>query len=293
MSGVETEQDPGRASFERQFDNPRIVTRSFGDPLVMYDLLPEHPKAESPILFAPGITPDPENHKESSYVWYKDGHRVLFPDAGHGIDTEKIKGLPHAEVRKAAALLATLDAGGVERTNAVAHSEGALNMIIAAALEPERFRNIVLVEPAGMAGKRNPIMMALAGLAEDKTVQKEWSDGRSEVHMYGRPDRVKYYQQETLFQTLGEAIASSRMTINELLVYLQHSGVHISIIHAVEDKFFPMKEVQQMADTRQIDGFYSVKGAHQRMFTEPSRYAKLAEEALAALEKAFPETTKS
>lgn len=288
LAAAELEPDPVRARFEEQYAHPRVVKRPLGDDLIVYDLSPERPRQETPILFAPGITPDPENHKESSYVWYKDGRRVLFPDAGHGIDTEKVKGLWHAEVRKAAALLATLDAENVAKTDAVAHSEGALNIAIAAAMEPQRFRNIVLVEPAGMSGERNPIIMALAGLAEDKAVQKEWEEGRSEVHMYGRPDKVRYYQRETLLQTLKESIASSRMTINDLLVYLKGEGIHISIVHGVEDKFFPMEDVQRMADLNQIDGFYSVQGAHQRMFTEPSKYAKLAEEALNALEKAFP-----
>ncbi len=66
---------------------------------------------------------------------------------------EAVQKYPKEEVRKALNILGVLEEKDVEKTDVIAHSEGAVNTLIAASLYPEKFRNIVLFGPAGLIGE--------------------------------------------------------------------------------------------------------------------------------------------
>src|SRR3989344_5196207 len=78
-----------RANFDRQYDNPQSITVE-GEKFLIYDIAPEEQKSETPVMFCPGWIEDPVNHKESTYVLYEEGRRVVFPDAPHGISEKRI-----------------------------------------------------------------------------------------------------------------------------------------------------------------------------------------------------------
>jgi len=59
----------------------------------------------------------------------------------------------------------------------------------------------------------------------------------------------------------------------------------ISIIHGVDDKFFPMERVQKMTTSKIVDGFYSVKGTHNEILLHQETHTKLIGQVLDALEK--------
>lgn len=72
--------------------------------------------------------------------------------------------------------------------------------------------------------------------------------------------------------------------IHELLTTLKELGLKISIVHGVDDKFFPMKRVQEQTTKEMVDGFYSVKGTHNELYLHPEKYTALVDNALDALE---------
>ncbi|MBI3630948.1 MAG: alpha/beta hydrolase [Candidatus Sungbacteria bacterium] len=106
------------------------------------------------------------------------GRRTLTVDASHGIASENIpesataqgREIHDIELRKVAALLKTLDEKDIAQTDIVAHSEGAIYGVMAALLRPERFRNLVLVDPAGMVGEDTQTRL-VKGAALDLSLQ--------------------------------------------------------------------------------------------------------------------------
>lgn len=89
--------------------------------------------------------------------------------------------------------------------------------------------------------------------------------------------------------SLKEATAISDSDIHETLKELHERGIGTAIIHGVDDPVFPMERMQEIVTQDQIDGFYSVKGDHDEIWTHPEKYVALAEQALEALAKKHQE----
>ena len=144
------------SSFEKQFENRQKI-ESLGGMIEIVDVTPEKLAKETPVLFAPGWGETQETFKDSLKEMFELGRRVLsLSHAREGGDkedikenvveaTEKFADYPADELRKAITLLAVLAEKGIEKIDVVAHSEGAINAVIAAALHPEKIRNMVLV----------------------------------------------------------------------------------------------------------------------------------------------------
>src|SRR5262249_38765000 len=122
--------DPFRRAFERQYDNPQRVDIG-ADTFFIYDIVPPRPKSAVPILFCPGWMENPLNHKETIYALFRQGRRIVFPDAPHGIETCPRTNVPLTQLRHAAALIATLRRQSVHEADAIAHSAGAISLAVA------------------------------------------------------------------------------------------------------------------------------------------------------------------
>lgn len=272
-------------SIENQFDN-REKLELLGQELEVIDVHPEEEKDEVPVVIAPGWNATPEVFKDNILTMAELGRRTISIDSPHGIESEKEKdkNYPDVELKKVAALIETLDSKGIEKIDAVGHSEAGIYLAIAATLHPEKFRNLVLVNPGGMIGKDNigrlsadfskDIIKQVAGSTKDSSRIKPslkafWESGKSISS-----DPVG---------AIKEMFAISNSQIHGLLQQLKKQGIGISIIHSVDDKAFPMDKVQKIAKTDQLDGFYSTKGTHNEFYLKPKEYTKLADQALTAL----------
>lgn len=159
------EQEPGRYGgrerLRAQLENPDTINLYGGEVLNIIDLQPERLKAETPVFWLGGWGSTIQVMENNILNLAECGRRTLAVDAPHGISSAHIahhtEGREHAiheiELRKVAALLKALDEKSIEQTDIVAHSEGAIYGVSAALLRPERFRNLVLVDPAGMVGE--------------------------------------------------------------------------------------------------------------------------------------------
>jgi len=63
-----------------------------------------------------------------------------------------------------------------------------------------------------------------------------------------------------------EIQAISKADITEALAEMHEQGIGISIIHAVDDKVFPMDKVQKNGGCKSIGRFYSVWGTHDNYY---------------------------
>jgi len=288
------EKREGPLSLEAQYENKQKLELMGGE-VDFVDLRPDIQEHDVPVLFCPGWVTTSGAVKDNLLEFANQGRRTICIDASHGIDTEgssmneeMIKDLPEAELRKVAALIQSMEKKGIDQVDAVAMSEGGIYLTIAATLYPEKFRNIVLVDPAGMSGEDG--FKELAG-----RFSKDWFyeklKGFLNPKVIGQIIKKEIVDAKNIAANISQSIkeveAISSTQIPELLKNLKSEGKGISIIHSVDDKAFPMKKIQEMTNTDQVDGFYSVKGSHNQFMLEPSLYTKLADQALDALEKKY------
>ena len=277
--------------FDRQYDHPAVV-RIGKEKLEIYDTKPEQPKTEVPVVFAPGWMPSPKMSKDVVRAIFDKGRRTLSFYAPHGVETDVIKSkeaardVAYAELRKVEALLKTLDEKGIEKTDAAGHSEGGMYLAYAALFFPEKFRNIVLVDPVGIVGEDNMVRLGLGALEDIRTQGKKQKKGLEAGEKKLEPDwkYVLDFLKTGPGLMFREVHAMANADITWILAELKKKGIGISIIHGGDDKYFPMERVQQMVKTNQIDGFYSVKGGHMEIITRAGRYAGLVEQAFTDLE---------
>lgn len=172
----------------------------------------------------------------------------------------------------------------IDKVDVIAHSEGGIIATITALLEPEKIRNIVLVDSAGLLNYPTLIQLALRfvkmhsldlkRLATDKASRKALSTYLWEGTKFLAKNPVR---------GIKEGAANAKPDIHEWLKVLHDSGSGISVIHGVDDPLFPMPEVQKATKSEEIDGFYSVKGDHNELHLQPHKYTATAVNALYAL----------
>lgn len=276
---------------EKQKAEPNIELSKQGDVEVV-DIKPEEVKTETPVTVAPGWGNTPENLKEFLISLAQRNRRVL--SVSHSRQEHGIKGVIEPkndshdleEIHKALTIISTLREKGIDRTDAIGYSEGGINLLIAAQYDPERFRNIVLANPAGMIGKDNIFDLAKRFIAEMNSGTKDLlvkPEIRKPIAIFLK--EISNYIAKNPLKTYREVKAISEGDIRGLLKELREKGVGISIIHGVDDRVFPMDKVQQNITTEHADGFYSIKGGHAEIFLHPEKITTVADEALDALEK--------
>jgi len=114
-----------------------------------------------PLLFVQGHGQDPtlERYLQLFAQTGRDTVGVSFTGRRTSTDSrlENVDGMDSQaapyQVEKAEDMIAAMNAAGIGQTDIIATSEGALRAMIAIAKYPDRFRNILLVHPAGMDDK--------------------------------------------------------------------------------------------------------------------------------------------
>lgn len=262
-----------------------------------FDVRPAYPKSETPVFFGTGWSASRGVYEAAILGTADRGRRVMSMYAPHGVDTDPDFGkgdktYAAAELRKAAAMLHTLEQKGVSEIDIVAHSESVIWTLIVASLYPEKVRNIVLINPAGLIDEDTLPRLAV-DFARDivrETLNKEKLP-RPKVERSvqpGSPGDLLGALKNMLgnpMLSLKEALAIKDADIREILEELKAKGKRIAIIHGARDAVFPMERMQKIVNTKQVDGFYSVYGEHNEMNSHPQAYIEIISHALDALEK--------
>ncbi len=301
----------GDNSFEDQFTKVEKFKVAGGIAEVV-DIKSENPKIGIPVFFAPAWGCATEVYKPALEVLSKTQRRVIslnHPRIGGSmkdiVPDEIAKKYPTEVMRKALNILGVLDQKGIEKTDVIAHSEGAINTVIAATLHPEKFRNIVLFAPAGLIGEDKFIrlLQGFAGqakraetLSEKPLAQVEGQAGytywpeipvteiEKQVASKAAREAVKYLVKNPI-RGVNEARGIAKIQIHDMLRYLHGKGIGIVVMSGVDDPVFPMNNMQQIAKIDMLNGFVSLRGGHGEIGNHPERYMAAAEEMLTALEK--------
>lgn len=245
-----------------------------------------------PVLFIPGWGKTPRTYAEGIQGYVRAGRRVLtlsFPTKENkylASITSKNR-FPRAQMNRASALIALLDAREVEKVDVIAHSEGCMNVLIAADLFPERFRNLVLIAPPGLTGRESRfhilwhVVRSGAQLWQD---MMSFSPEEQRRYQQGMLDTRAWLKQRGFVRGSIEGMEPGRIDVRSLLCEVKTHGHGVSIIAAEKDRMLPIGQFRRaIADGLPIDVFYSVAGGHRGFYLQPERYAAIIERALKEL----------
>lgn len=285
------------SSFEQQFAN-RKQYEVFGGVIEASFISPEKPKTDVPVVLAPGWGETLDVFKRSAAVLAEAGRPVIVLDhprrasALKKADLEKAgeeRDLPVDELRKAVTILTILDEQNIEQADIITHSEGSINGTLAAFLAPEKIRDMVFMNPAGLIGK-DTVPRLLGRFA-----RKNWQNivlavkdktARGPV-VQGQKAGGKYFI-DNPHRAYKEIRAISRSEIEEMIKEVHDSGIGTAVIAGVDDPGFPMQRMQQVVKSDAqpdgfVDGFISVRGGHDEAHIYADRYMGAAEKLLTAL----------
>jgi hypothetical protein len=249
------------------------------------DINPENPKDRTPVFFSPGWGVKTTSKSIIEGIANED-RRVI---STFFTREEKIKeeggkeGIPIAELQKALAIVETINKVGIDKVDAIGHSEGGLALAIAASLYPEKFRNIVFVAPAGMM-KEDSYADLIKRFAIDEAIEEikgfNLKDVDTYKNLYAYAKDIYSHVSKNTNLSRKEGRAMAKMDIFEMTKRLKEQGkVGIGLVCGVDDKVFPMEKVFKNINEDNVDFFVSTKGNHGSIMFN-SEYISLAENLL-------------
>jgi len=160
---------------------------------------------------------------------------------------------------RANTILAVLEKAGIAKADVIAHSEGALDITLAALKCPEKFRNIVLMAPAGMIGDDS--ILALASRFAPKLIRGATKDmiDNPKVAIRINTDGSKYIAKNPI-KAAREVSDMANIRIDSMLSGLRASGIHVGLIQAHSDPVFPDERIfdnTKVAQDGNVDAYAS------------------------------------
>jgi pimeloyl-ACP methyl ester carboxylesterase len=253
---------------------PRL--RTSGGVAVGVEILPRARRDPVPLVFLPGWGQTARTYALPLRTFAARGRYVVSmfqPARGRPIVGQS--DLPPEEVRKAQGVIGVLARLRQERVDLVAHSEGALAAVIATALYPQRVRNLVLVDPAGLivrdrwyrlAGRFGQMIVQCtleAATNADERRALVWAMLNPTVYALTHPLRA-----------LAQIGALTRWHSLDLLRGLRDSEVGVVMITGVDNRVFPIDQAGPLVHegVSLVDGFHAVRGGHAKLLGD-ARYA--------------------
>lgn len=249
---------------------------------------PDRLKSDVPVLVAPGFSEDYQVLERPIAELVHSGRKVIsFEHPRWGGIAPPDSGESKLLLRKSLTLLSILEQKGVSQADVVAHSEGALHAVRAAQLAPERFRNLVLVNPAGLTGETT--FPRLAGRLGRKTAhgaRRAVKDRSARTDFVRAQVRGGWFMAKNPSKAVGEARAITKTRIDGDLTGLQESGILVAVIQSNQDRMFRPEEMEQYVPS-ECDSYASVNSetaAHDEFFFNPELAAGGVAELLDQLE---------
>ncbi len=304
-------------SFEKQMGQK--IETNFG---FVVDAKPLNPKSEVPVLVAPGWAGTPETYKATAREQFIAGRETLSINHSRikpNLESSKEKtDLPIAQFKRVLNIIEAIEKTGHEKTDCIAHSQGGIDVVIAAKIRPDLFqgRNLVLMNSAGLVGELSffELFNRFAIEQSIKTTLKTFTKPASMKYVALYMKEFTKYVASNPKLALEEVRAITKADIYKALAEIHEAGVKIAVVAGVDDPVFPMNEIQEKTKREKsvvdhdgepikyepspaidggfyhngkliIDGFYSVRGDHAELLFNPKQYGAAAEKVLSALEK--------
>lgn len=228
-------------AFETQFGKREYISSPLGE-IETLDITPSNLITKIPVLFAPGFRETPELQKECLREVYNSGRRVIT--LFHPQKLQKLEAtvgdFPEVELQKAKTLLMVLEAKKLPRVDVISHSEGAINVSIAATIEPRRFRNLILVAPAGLVGRDSLIRVATGFMKHIYGTKSFWRFVKVGV----RRTKERISLTRNISYAIKEGLAIAAFNIHPLLLELKNGGIKVAILAGEKDQVFPLSRIK-------------------------------------------------
>jgi pimeloyl-ACP methyl ester carboxylesterase len=254
----------------------------------LIDIIPEKKTQKLPILFAPGWSITINTIQDTLTYLVDCGYRVL------SLNHKRVGGVKHRseEDRKATSILAILNRKEIEQVDAVGYSEGCTNVLLAAQMQPEKFRHIVLMTPSGLTSPESVMRLSKGFLVDlwDIRNKKDKRTKRCRIVW----ETVKYILANPI-RSYKEVNEVANTDLIKLLKELNKTHIKVSIIHNIEDKTFDFDAVQETLQKAgadiYINEFYAVSGRHFGLIKFPRKYMDYVAYALEHFDKLDNKTT--
>ena len=259
-AGQEREQAAKDIQFNEKWKNPQKIMTQLGETITLYDLKPEHEKTPVPVMLWGGFSGVADHAKKNLREFYALDRRSMTVEESHGVDYDR-RSMPldkralDSEYRKVTANIAALDSAGVEKTDAIAHSKGCIEVLLAATAHPERFRNIILIEPAGMNLHESLVDIIVRNQLGDlpslkrelEAIERSEPGYQWDIHPDDSDiDDITLSGREITrhpIRSLKEIYSMAKIRVVDLLRGLKEKGIGIAIVQGVDDEMFRSEEM--------------------------------------------------
>lgn len=266
----------------------RVVESSFGKVNVK-EFSPENPESQVPVFILPGWSENPEVLEGSMDVFYKNDRRVFSFDHPRGAGEPEPTS---EELRKALTVLELIESQGLGRVDAVAHSEGAINVLIAASLRPEYFRNIVMMAPAGLIGKDS--FINTIGRFSVKNVRNVFRAflGQEPVAptIKGLVEGAKYIAKNPR-RAVREIKEISQTEIQDTIKDLSsNADIKFALLQSQSDVGFPPERIAENVDINDVTyaSLSRKEAGHDEFYIRPQKGAMASLQMIQQLEQTHP-----
>lgn len=281
------------ADIDRQFNEREVYEfegRENCELVEVIDIDASPDSLRNPLFVAPGYGEVASALKPNIIAYAEKDRRVISYNSISGVNHNHYQGAQDEASditkRKLAIIDRIIKEKELQGIDAVGHSEGAVNVVFAALENPSRFRNIVLVNPAGLMGEDTAGGLLLRFVEHTLSTAKDIKsdEAKAQINQASVSERVQVTTKSPL-RALKTLSALSQVRLEDILKELKDAGINISIIHSVDDVLFPMDRMQAMVKADMIDGFYSIEGSHNDYFLDPQSQSYVVNSALDALEE--------
>lgn len=189
------------------------------------------------------------------------------------------------QYQKAHNIISVIKHFNLSQIDLISHSEGSMNGLVAASINPEIFRSVTLLNPSGIVRFRSRahfLMTLCRKVAVDaKRVRKMPQHGEIfKLHTkMGKKHGVVNTKQ------LREDLSSAtKFSILGLISSLVKSNIFISVVAAKDDVLYPANSIKQRLETNQINKYVETEGWHDEMHYNPEKYAQIINEILTEID---------
>ena len=260
---------------------PEMETiESGGRPMEIVDVRPEVATEKPAILLSPAWAVPVSIYRPALTTLKANGRRVLsFNNPRSEGRTEvtpdqqkKLEGFSFSQdaVQKAMDILAVLDSKVPDHApiSAIGHSNGAIGLMIAALIEPERFKSIVLYGPSGMMEGESRTRLAtgfikqgLQPVAPTLGNLEDWPQHKQYMDTLSEEDKAAYRRSIADAQAKGEMGTYVKISDDGTAAGVRDHLEGEMADYASQNKMLTVKEMWQMPGNVTLDILAKLKEA--------------------------------
>ena len=261
--------------FLMQFRNKKTIIIN-NRPILFVDVIPPLLKYEIPIFIAPGWGESPRTFKDLIGLLYSNGFRVI--SVTHPRQDLKLitrNNISKFEYQKAEIILSIFRFLKLKKINIIAHSEGCINVVIAAHTDPNFFNNILLVCPGGFVKNENFIELLsrfISNFIQEKI--RVFSNFTRVLSLVRSGIETLEYFIKNPIMGLLEGSAISKTHLQQFLVDLHKNNIEVGIIYSINDLVFPFEKIEDLSGFKWVN-LISVDGGHSDIYENPENYVAI------------------